>query len=638
MKMKNVRFVAFIFLVLNFLSYQGIYAKEFNNQHGVKLHTSDFTLSNIETDFQLIANEEAGKYITVILEGNAYHFIKQNELDTFTFSHTFDATNQIIIDDGNFSFKENIAVIPLWTSLLPPFLAILLALIFKEVITALLTGIFSGIFILFVSKDGWSGIISGTMHFMDTLIVDTLSDKDHVSILVFSTLIGGTVALISKNGGMKGIVNIVSKKANNPQRGQLVTWFLGILIFFDDYANTLVVGNTMRPITDKLKISREKLSYIVDSTAAPIASIAFVTTWIGAELSYIKDSISMIPEITQGAYAIFISSLAYAFYPVFTLAFILILILMKKDFGKMYEAEINAKKTDFSKAEISEEIKAFEPEDATKARAINALIPIFIIIFGTIIGLFYTGWDDTVVNDNSISFFKKLSIIIGDANSYQALLWSSFVSVLVAFILSVSQRIMTVEKAANTMIIGFKAMLHAVIILTLAWSLAHITKELHTADFITLQLSSINFPPYLIPAITFVVAALVAFSTGSSWGTMAILYPLVLPTTWVLCQQNGYQVEEIMPLFFNTVSCVLAGSVLGDHCSPISDTTILSSMATSCNHIAHVRTQIPYALTVGFISVFIGTIPAALGVSSFILFPLGIGLMYLIILKFGKSH
>jgi len=627
----------FIIFVLLFSQFD-VFAKEHIIGNGAKLITSDFIISEIESNFKLILDENSVENISVIINDEVQHFIKTNSVDTILFKYKLTETTDIIIDDGNDFSKVKLTVIPLWTSLLPPLLAILLALVFKEVITALLTGIFSGLFILFVSKDGWLGIISGSMHFMDTLVIETLSDSDHVSIIVFSTLIGGTVALISKNGGMKGIVNKVSEKANTPKRGQLVTWFLGILIFFDDYANTLVVGNTMRPITDKLKISREKLSYIVDSTAAPVASIAFVTTWIGAELSYIKDSIALIADINQSAYSIFINSLAYAFYPIFTLAFILMLILTKRDYGSMLVAETKAKNSDFSKAEISEEIKAFEPEDKTKARAFNALIPILIIIVGTIIGLLYTGWNEEIYRDTSLGFLKKISIIIGDANSYKALLWSSFVSVLVAFILSVSQKILTVEKAATTMITGFKAMLHAVIILTLAWSLAVITKDLHTADYITLKLSSINFSPHFMPAITFVVAAMVAFSTGSSWGTMAILYPLVLPTTWVLCQQNGLEIDMSMAIFYNTVSCVLAGSVLGDHCSPISDTTILSSMATSCNHISHVKTQIPYALTVGIISIFIGTLPAAFGISSYILFPLGFGMMYLVILKLGKVH
>jgi Na+/H+ antiporter NhaC len=626
-----------IFLLLIFSNFQ-TFSKEHDFGNGVKLTTPDYIISDIENNFNIILDENSEENVSIIIDEDVLHFIKSNTVDTIYFKYKLAETTDFILDDGNGFNKIKLTVIPLWTSLLPPLLAILLALIFKEVITALLTGIFSGLFILFVSKDGWLGIVSGSMHFMDTLVVETLSDSDHVSIIVFSTLIGGTVALISKNGGMKGIVNRVSEKANTPIRGQLVTWFLGVLIFFDDYANTLVVGNTMRPITDKLKISREKLSYIVDSTAAPVASIAFVTTWIGAELSYIKDSIALIPQINQSAYSIFINSLAYAFYPIFTLVFILMLILTKRDYGSMFIAETKAKETDFSKAEISEEIKAFEPEDQTKSKAFNALIPILIIIIGTIIGLVYTGWSDEVYNDKNIGFLKKLSIIIGEANSYKALLWSSFVSVLVAFVLSVTQKIMTVEKAANTMITGFKAMLHAVIILTLAWSLAVITKDLHTADYITLKLSSIDFSPYLMPAITFVVAAMVAFSTGSSWGTMAILYPLVLPTTWVLCTQNGFELDISMSIFYNTVSCVLAGSVLGDHCSPISDTTILSSMATSCNHIEHVKTQIPYAITVGLISIFIGTLPAAFGISSYILFPLGFLMMYLVIMKFGKVH
>jgi Na+/H+ antiporter NhaC len=231
----------------------------------------------------------------------------------------------------------------------------------------------------------------------------------------------------------------------------------------------------------------------------------------------------------------------------------------------------------------------------------------------------------------------KLSHIIGASDSYLALLWSSLSAVLVAAALSIGQRILSLKQSVDALVSGFKTMLTAILILILAWALADITKDLHTADFISNLLIATEVPPQFLPAFTFILSALIAFSTGSSWGTMAILYPLILPASWALCHTAGMVDAESMQIFYITVSAILAGSVLGDHCSPISDTTILSSLASSCNHIEHVRTQFPYAITVGSIAIFGGLIPAAYGVSSWILIPLGFLILFLIVKFFGKK-
>ncbi len=257
-------------------------------------------------------------------------------------------------------------------------------------------------------------------------------------------------------------------------------------------------------------------------------------------------------------------------------------------------------------------------------------------MIGTITGLISTGLQN-VGWDDSIGFLKNLSSIIGQADSYKALLWSSLAGVVVAIILTLSQRLLTLKGSMDSLLKGFKTMLTAVLILVLAWSIALITNYMHTADFVSRILITINMTPYLIPSFTFILAAFVAFSTGSSWGTMAILYPLVLPSSWLLSQQYGLDYDQSLNIFYNVVSTVLAGSVLGDHCSPISDTTILSSLASSCNHIEHVRTQLPYALTVGVVAILFGTLPSAYGVPSYILFPLSLFVLYLIVRFFGKK-
>jgi Na+/H+ antiporter NhaC len=510
-----------------------------------------------------------------------------------------------------------------------------MALVFREVYSALFTGLFVGAVIIayYQGHSFFYSLVSGLLSIADVYILESLFDRDHLSIIVFSMLIGATVALISFNGGMRGVVSILSKYAKSPRSGQFVTWLLGMAIFFDDYANTLVVGNTMRPVTDRLKISREKLSYIVDSTAAPIAAIAFVTTWIGAELSYIQDGINTI-GLDMSAYDVFINSLVYSFYPVLTLVFVLIILYTGRDFGPMLKAEISARKDGISSIHpgITRES---DPGIEGRERWYNAVIPVLVIVTVTITGLVtsglkVTGWDQTM------SITANLSNVIGHSNSYQSLLWGSLSGVVVSVILTMAQRLLTLKETMESLLNGFKTMITAVLILILAWAIAHITKYMHTADFISGILLEINITPYVIPAITFVLAAFVAFATGSSWGTMAILYPLILPATWILAKESGLDHDQSLSFFYNVVSTVLAGSVLGDHCSPISDTTILSSLASSCNHIEHVRTQLPYALLVGFTGTFFGTLPAAYGVPTYILLPVNILLLYLFVRFFGK--
>jgi len=276
------------------------------------------------------------------------------------------------------------------------------------------------------------------------------------------------------------------------------------------------------------------------------------------------------------------------------------------------------------------------PEEI-KPRWFNAVVPVLIIVIGTIAGLLYTGWDHAIWNDADLSYSKKISLIIGEADSYKALLWSSISGVVVAVILTLGQRLLTLRETVNSLVSGFKTMLTAVIILTLAWALALLTEHMHTADFISQAMLSLSISPYLVPALTFILAALVSFSTGSSWGTMAILYPLLLPASWLIATENGLDIETTTSIFYNVVSGVLAGSVLGDHCSPISDTTILSSLASSCNHIEHVRTQLPYALTVGAVGLLVGTIPTAYGFSPLLSFLIGLAILFGIVMIFGKK-
>jgi Na+/H+ antiporter NhaC len=566
--------------------------------------------------------------------------------------------------------KDNslrIKKIPLILSIIPPLLAIILALIFKEVILALFMGIFSGAFIsgglrfeapLFYLQSAWT--------VLEKYILNALNDGGHLSIILFSLLIGGMVAIISRNGGMAGVVTKLSKFAKGPESSQFVTWLLGVAIFFDDYANTLIVGNTMRSVTDKFKVSREKLAYIVDSTAAPVAAIAFITTWIGAELSYISDGVKNIEGFSDvTSYSLFLSSLKYSFYPILTLIFILLVIFTKRDFGPMLKAEIRARTLGKVKPERAddheEELEDLSPVKGAPLKPINAVLPVLTVISITIFGLLSTGFESTysglieegvkitnetwsatwaAMSEQQDGFFVKLGTLIGNSDSYIALLWASLSGVIVALVLTISQKIMKLERSISTMIDGFKTMLPALIILTMAWALAGTTEDLDTAHFLSSTLAN-NINPYLFPVIVFVLAAAIAFSTGSSWSTMAILYPLAIPTCWSICQTQGVSPDVTMELMLNCIAIVLGASVLGDHCSPISDTTILSSLASDCNHIEHVRTQLPYALTVGVISIsctFLSTFLGGGGMISALLIIVSVGLLYLFLRKFGTKH
>ena len=530
--------------------------------------------------------------------------------------------------------------IPMWLSIVPPLLAIGLALVFKEVIVSLVVGIWAGAFVAGgLRLESMYYFLRSVFNVIERYVINALADSGHLSVIVFSLLIGGMVAIISRNGGMAGVVLALSKYAKTPRSTQFVTWFLGIAIFFDDYANTLIVGNTMRSATDKFNISREKLAYIVDSTAAPVAAVAFITTWIGAELTYISDGIALLDGFEdRSAYGIFASSLKYSFYPILTLAFIAMLIYSRRDYGPMLEAETRARvhglpygpQNATDAADEDHNVEDLNPVANAPIRWYHGVVPVLTVILVTIFGLLDTGltsvYNDQVTAGTATGsgwgavwrgmddggFFLKLGSVIGAADSYVALIWASLSGVVVAIAMTVGARIMNLGRTMGTMVTGFKTMLPAIIILTLAWALAGTTEDLHTAVFLSDALrDSLN--PYLMPVLTFVLAAFIAFSTGSSWSTMAILYPIVIPTTWAVCQTNGVDPVVAEEILLNVIAVTLAASVLGDHCSPISDTTILSSLASDCNHIAHVRTQLPYALTVGSVALVCAGVSTLLG-------------------------
>lgn len=515
-----------------------------------------------------------------------------------------------------------------WVSILPPVVAIVLALITRQAHLSLFMGIFIGVCIQ--TGGFWSGLTTS----LDTYLVNSLAgSSSHTSILMFTLAFGGLIGVMSANGGLKGIVAAASKYATNNFRGQLVTALMGLVIFIDDYSNTLLVGNMMRPFTDTVRISREKLSYLVDSTAAPVASLAAISTWSIFQMSLL-DSPYRANGIDANLYLTFLQSIPYSFYCIFTLVFLFTTVLMRRELGPMHKAETRSQTTGAVLAKdaqpMIDESLVSEFEGSKTTHWSNGLIPILAVVLITIFGLFLTGMEG--LEDSSQ---RSIRDIIGNSDANASLIWGSFMAGFIAIMMSVSKGILSLRKAMDAWIGGVRSMVMACIILVLAWTIGDVCRDMKTAEYIV-NLTSGYLTPFLLPTITFLTAAGISFSTGSSWATMSILVPVTVPMAIQLIGGDGNQVVQD-PIFLSTFAGVLSGSVFGDHCSPISDTTVLSSTASGADHIDHVRTQLPYALISAGISLLAGYIIIGLGISWVVSVVIGIVLVLIILKFFGRT-
>jgi len=547
------------------------------------------------------------------------------------------------VNVGPRSLEVKPPFVPGWYSLVPPVVAIAMALIFREVIVALFAGVWLGAMAL----TGFNPF-SALARTIDTFAVPALGDVDggKTAIVAFSLLLGGMVGVVARNGGTLGIVRAVTPLATTPRRGKLATWVAGMAIFFDDYANTLIVGNTMRPITDGLRISREKLAYLVDSTAAPVAAIVPISTWVGYEISLIADGLrlaaeqqagnpQLVAELTAASpFAVFLHTIPYLFYPLLALALVVLTSAMGRDLGPMAKAEHRAatggglhRPGAMLATDTSAELMA--PKEGAPQRWWNAALPVVTVVAVVLGGLYATG-------RAAAGPGASLMDIFGEADPFATLLWGSLAGCVVAILLSVGQRILTLQESLEAWVGGIRAMMIAMIILVLAWSLGGVTEVLGTAQFLAGLLEG-SLPLQLLPATVFVTAAAIAFATGTSWGTMAILLPLVIPLTVSLGGGAGFDGGDHYTILLGAISSVLAGAIFGDHCSPISDTTVLSSMASGCDHIDHVRTQLPYALLVGAIAITLGDVGTAYGLPNWLALSTGVLLLFLVLRFFGKE-
>ena len=610
-----------------------------------------------------------------------------------------------------------------WLSLLPPVAAIVLAIATRRIILSLVVGIFAGALLM-----SGGNVLVAVLQTWEVHLWQTLIEPNKMRVFSFTLLMGAIVGVITQSGGMQGLIDLVSPWARTRRRGQLATWVLGMLIFFDDYANTILLGNTLRPICDRLKISREKLAYLVDSTAAPVAGLALVSTWVAIEIEYIADGLAAISAPNQlRAFDLFVASIPYRFYVWAALFLVPMTAVLQRDFGPMLRAE----RRRLADTQGDDGESEHEADSVPRASGWhNAVLPIGVTLLFVLYFIYTTGSKSvcearagsaiaaaeplasssdavsnlidrvaaaaesadlsatsvaieelarqiqTVASEEDVSldpnaFQSQVSMrdIVGQADSALALQYGSLIGLLLAMAMPWSQRLMSGSELLRAAADGAAIILPAVVILWCASTMSRMTTDtsvagdssatpyqfkdhrLYTAAFFTQLLSEGNsaavsergsaagYSVELLPTTVFLLAAAVAFCTGTSWGTMGILLPMIVPLAHALLAREGAggMVAASNPILLSSVGGVLAGSIFGDHCSPISDTTVLSSQSSGCDHLAHVWTQLPYATVAAIVSVLLGTLPLGFGVPLWVLLPLQIGCLAAILLVLGKT-
>ena len=479
-------------------------------------------------------------------------------------------------------------------SLIPPIVAIALALITKEVYSSLFVGILIGG--LFYSGFAFETTVT---HVFQDGIVGVLSDSYNVGILVFLVVLGIMVCLMNKAGGSAAFGRWASEHITSRAGAQLATILLGVLIFIDDYFNCLTVGSVMRPVTDKHNISRAKLSYLIDATAAPVCIIAPISSWAAAVTGFVEG---------EDGFSIFIRAIPYNYYAILTIVMMIIIVILKIDYGPMKLHEKNALDGDLYTTPDRPYANAEEAVDESKGTVVDLVFPIVVLIICCVIGMIYTG-----------GFFGGASFVEAFSNSDASvgLMLGSFFALVVTIAFYAVRKVLKFSESMACVPDGFKAMVSAILILTFAWTLKAMTDSLGAAEYVAgVMDSAAGGLVNLLPAIIFLVGCFLAFATGTSWGTFGILIPIVVA---VFAGTN----ETMMIM---SISACMAGAVCGDHCSPISDTTIMASAGAQSNHVNHVTTQLPYAITVAAVS-FVTYLIAGFVKNAFICLPIGIVLM-----------
>ena len=505
------------------------------------------------------------------------------------------------------TIRESISTYATVCALLPPIIAIALALITKEVYSSLFIGILSGA-LIYSNFNVW-GMVTNTFDVM----ISKLSDSWNVGILIFLVILGMMVSLINKAGGSAAYGRWAAVHIKSRVGAMLSTVLLGCLIFIDDYFNCLTVGSVMRPVTDKHKISRAKLSYIIDATAAPVCIIAPISSWAAA--------VSSVAPEGEGL-SLFISSIPYNFYALLTIAMMIMITLMGFDYGSMRIHEINAMNGDLYTTDARPYADSNDGEGNPRGKVIDLLLPVVALIVSCVLTMIYTGGFFDAESGSYMNFIDAFS----NSDASVGLVLGSAIALVITAILYVPRKIVTLKEFTNSVADGFKLMSSAILILTFAWTLSGVTGNLGAKVFVAeiVRGAAAGLANFL-PAIVFLIALGLAFATGTSWGTFGILLPIVC---------SVFPSGELMII---AVSACLAGAVAGDHCSPISDTTIMASTGGQCDHINHVNTQLPYALTACGVS-FIGFILAGFIQNWMIVLPISLVLMFVVLLVIKSTQ
>jgi len=486
-------------------------------------------------------------------------------------------------------------------SLVPPILAIILCVILREALISLFLAIWVGATII-NQGNFWAGITKTA----DTLI-SSVADSWNASIILFFFLVGGLMGIIFFSGGGQAFLESISKKAKDSKMAQVFTWLGGIVVFLDDYANAAFVGNLFRPLSDKYHVSREKLAYIVDSTAAPVSSIFLISTWIGYQVGVIGDAL---PEsITVSPYYLWLHSIPYSFYSIFAIIMVGLVAYTGRDFGPMLKAEYRARTTNELWAKDSRPLSGtteLKVAKNTSLKPINLWLPIAVLIILSFYFMWVTGGG---------SGAESLTAAISDADSMLSILYGTIIAFVLAMVMYLFQKVASVAEIMDAFMGGARMMVYATLILISAWSIGSVCSDLGTAAYVIGAVEGV-MSPIALPIITFILSAFIALATGTSWGTMAIVTPIVVPL--------AVSIDTSLPI---AISAVLTGAVMGDHCSPISDTTVMSSTFAGSDHIDHVRTQLPYAITVALIAA-VCYVLAGLGLPVILDLIIGIGVLY----------
>lgn len=509
-------------------------------------------------------------------------------------------------------------------SLLPPLVAIVLAVLTRRVLLPLSLGVFVGAFLLTPPDAPWWSPFASFFFAVRDSITDgqwnSLENADHKLAFTFSLLLGGMVGVLEGGGAMDRFVSGIARRIKTRRGAQTMIAASGLAIFFDDYANTLVIGGTMRSTADRYRISRSKLAYLVDSTAAPVAGLAIVSTWAATEISYMSEGLRAAGvQETSAGFKLFLYSIPYRFYPWLALVFVFLIARSGRDFGPMKTAEANA---------VAEPVAPDASDNVPPMRHawVPTILPILVCIATVLSVLVVTGYQSVGEKPSTISVWRYAGSVIGEGKSYWALVFGGAAGWISSLVLHRWICRLSLRVLGGSTLRGMRQILPAMAILWLAWALSAMTgaQSLDTGGYLSSLLNdSINVT--VLPTVVFLLAGLMAFSTGTSWGTMAVLTPLSVTLALRLdASVAGAIGDPDGPICLATCGSVLAGAIFGDHCSPISDTTVLSSRASGCDHVQHVRTQMPYALVVGVVCILVGCVPSALGVSPWLCLAAGV--------------